>query len=90
MESKLKSPEGTAATAPIQGIPLATVQPGTTVHVSAVGAGYGLKSRLTSMGLIPGNDIKVVRNSSNGPLLVEVMGCRLMLGRGMALKIMVE
>jgi Fe2+ transport system protein FeoA len=52
-----------------------------------VGAGGGLKSRLAAMGLIPGSVLEVVRNHMHGPLIVQIKESRLVLGRGMALKI---
>ena len=63
---------------------------GEMVKMLSVEAGINLKSRLASMGLIPGVEIEVVRNSSSGPFIVVVKGARLVLGRGMARKIMVS
>lgn len=42
------------------------------------------------MGLVPGVEIEVLRNSLHGPFLIAVKGSRIMLGRGMAQKIVVE
>ncbi|MEW5949846.1 MAG: FeoA family protein [Thermodesulfobacteriota bacterium] len=52
-------------------------------------AGYGLQSRLFSMGLSPGVKMKVVKGAP-GPLVVLVRDTRLALGCGMAHKIMVS
>ncbi len=41
------------------------------------------------MGLSPGSEVIVVRNSL-GPMIIEVRGVRLALGRGLASKILVE
>jgi Fe2+ transport system protein FeoA len=41
------------------------------------------------MGLVPGTEIDVIMNSSRGPFIVAVKGCRIILGHGMAHKIMV-
>jgi ferrous iron transport protein A len=90
MESKLKCFNDFSPAAPAHGMPLAIVQAGRRVRLTGIVAGHGLKSRLAAMGLIPGVEMKVVRNSPNGPFLVEVMGSRIMLGRGMTLKILVE
>lgn len=70
-------------------MPLAIVQAGRRVRFVAVDAGHGLQVRLAAMGLVPGVEIEVIRNSIHGPFLVEVKGSRIMLGRGMAQKIMV-
>jgi ferrous iron transport protein A len=71
-------------------MPLSIVQAGRRVRLVAVNAGHGLLSRLTGMGLVPGVEIEVLRNSMHGPFLIAVKGGRIMLGRGMAQKIMVE
>lgn len=70
-------------------MPLAIVQVGRRVRFVAVDAGRGLQSRLSSMGLVPGVEIEVLRNSLQGPFLIAVKGSRIMIGRGMAQKIMV-
>jgi len=69
---------------------LTSVEPGKKVRVSAIESGSELKSRLASMGLLPGIEIEVLGQPAKGPLIVSVMGCRLMLGRGMAEKIAVR
>jgi len=70
-------------------MPLAIVQTGRRVRLVTVEAGHGLQGRLAAMGLVPGVEIEVLRNSTHGPFLVAVKGSRIMLGRGMAQKIMV-
>ena len=70
-------------------MPLAIVQVGRRVRFVAVDAGRGLQSRSSSMGLVPGVEIEVLRNSLQGPFLIAVKGSRIMIGRGMAQKIMV-
>jgi ferrous iron transport protein A len=52
--------------------------------------GMGIRRRLTNMGLHPGSKIKILSNSRGGPFVIGVGETRLMLGRGMAQKIMVE
>lgn len=52
--------------------------------------GHSLKARLADMGLIPGEPLEVVRNSTHGPFIILVKGTQVMLGRGMTHKIMVE
>ncbi len=71
-------------------MPLAMVQTGKTVRLVAVEAGQELQSRLAEMGMVPGIQLKVIQNSSNGPFIVGVKDSRIMLGRGMAHKILVE
>ena len=69
---------------------LAMVDEGKRVRLVAVHSGVGLKGRLAAMGLVPGVEIEVVRNRFRGPFVLEVKGSRMMLGRGMAHKILVE
>jgi ferrous iron transport protein A len=71
-------------------MPLAIVQSGRQVTVVAIQAGHGLQGRLANMGLVPGTEIRVLSNPMQGPFLIEVKGSRIMLGRGMAQKIIVE
>jgi len=69
--------------------PLSTVQSGASVKLASIAAGRGLNSRLASMGLVPNTVITVVNNGHPGPFIISVKGSRMMLGRGMAQKIMV-
>ena len=69
---------------------LTAVAPGTKVRVSTIESGSDLKARLASMGLLPGVVIEVLGRPTKGPMIVSVMGGRLMLGRGMAEKIAVR
>ena len=69
--------------------PLSKVQAGETVKLVGIEAGRGLNSRLASMGLVPNVKITVVNNSQPGPFVISVRNSKMMLGRGMAQKIMV-
>jgi ferrous iron transport protein A len=69
--------------------PLSTVKTGETVKLTGIEAGRGLNSRLASMGLLPGVEIKVVSSGHPGPFVISVKNSKMMLGRGMAHKIMV-
>jgi len=66
------------------------IESGRRVRLISVQAGQALQSRLTAMGLAPGAKIDVIRNLAHGPFVIAVKGSRIMLGRGMALKIIVE
>jgi ferrous iron transport protein A len=50
----------------------------------------GLAKRLISLGMIPGAEVQVLQNWGSGPLIVEVHGTRLALGRGQAARVTVE
>ncbi len=68
--------------------PLALCKPGEKVVVKDIAGGMGVRKRLESMGLYPGEEITVL-SAQKGPVIVRVKGCRVGIGRGMAHKIMV-
>ena len=70
-------------------MPLSMVRAGETVRLAGIEAGRGLNSRLASMGLVPNVKLKVVSNGHPGPFVINVKDSRMVLGRGMAHKIMV-
>jgi len=72
-----------------QGMPLAMVRPGELVTVTGVRAGRGLLRRLADMGLISGIQVRVINSRMPGPVLIDLRGSRVALGRGVAQKIMV-
>lgn len=63
---------------------------GDRVRVRGHTGGERLASRLAEMGLFKGADLEVLSGGSKGPMIVRTGGSRLALGRGMALKILVE
>ena len=69
--------------------PLSMVRARETVKLVSINAGQGLNSRLTAMGLVPDVEITVVNNAHPGPFVISVKDSKMMLGRGMAHKIMV-
>jgi ferrous iron transport protein A len=69
--------------------PLTMVNPGQEVTLVDIHGGRGIRSRLYSMGLIPGAKLTVVENSG-GPIMIAVNDTRLALGIGMARKIIVK
>jgi ferrous iron transport protein A len=70
-------------------MPLNAVNPGQEVTLIDIQGGRGLRSKLYSMGLIPGVKLTIVGNSG-GPIMIAVNDTRLALGFGMARKIIVE
>ena len=71
-------------------MPLAMVENGRRVRLLAVKAGCELKGRLSALGLVPGVEVEMIQNLINGPVIIGLKGGRLMLGRGMAQKIVVR
>ena len=51
---------------------LALVQAGRRVRLVAVDSGQGLQGRLAALGMIPGAEIEVLKNSFHGPFIVAV------------------
>ncbi|WP_419785954.1 FeoA family protein [Pseudodesulfovibrio sp.] len=67
---------------------LQTVGAGETAFVLAVDAGVKARTRLESLGIIPGAEVRVF-NNGQGPLLVSVGEGRVMVERGIAAKVLV-
>jgi ferrous iron transport protein A len=71
-------------------LPLGFLQTGRDAVVSDLAGGRSLRQRLTDMGVVRGTRVKVVKNDMGGPLIISIGEGRLAVGRGMALRIMVE
>ncbi|MCP4139397.1 MAG: ferrous iron transport protein A [Chloroflexi bacterium] len=70
---------------------LSDVKKGDLVRVLRLGGGSGLEDKLTQHGIYPGDCIRVLREAPmGGPILVDVHGREIALGRGVAKKIFVE
>jgi ferrous iron transport protein A len=69
--------------------PLIAVTPGQEVALIDIQGGRGLRSKLYSMGLIPGVRLTVL-GTRGGPVMIAVHDTRLALGVGMAKRIIVE
>ncbi len=71
-------------------MPLAMVSPGEMVQVVNMRAGWGLQRKLADMGLTPGVTIRVMNSQIPGPIIIDLRGSRLVLGYGMAQKVLVR
>lgn len=70
---------------------LLDVQHGSLVRISRLEGGANMRDKLTQHGLYPGDCVRVLRAAPmGGPLLVDVNGREIALGRGVAQKIVVE
>jgi ferrous iron transport protein A len=50
-----------------------------------------MQRRLAQLGFLPGNQVRIIRSAPfHGPLLLEVEGREIVLGRGVAAHILVE
>lgn len=70
--------------------PLSTTKAGESVRVVRIEAGRGLNSRLASMGLVADTELRVVSNGHPGPFVLIVKEAKVVLGRGVAHKILVR
>lgn len=70
---------------------LAESREGQVLVVKNLAAGFGAKRRLFNLGILPGERLTVLKSAAfGGPVLVEVRGTEVALGRGVARKIEVE
>lgn len=70
--------------------PLGYIQPNQERVITEIIGGYGLREKLTGMGLVKGKVVRMIQNDGYGPVIIAIGETRLGLGRGMAQKIMVE
>lgn len=70
-------------------MPLSMVAEGSQVILLNVNERKKLKKRLQDLGLYDGVKFDVVSNDMKGPFIINLMGSKLVLGRGVAQKIMV-
>ncbi|MEM4728243.1 MAG: metal-dependent transcriptional regulator [Thermoplasmata archaeon] len=71
--------------------PLTSLKPGSSAKVAFINGGRGVVRRLAEMGLTPGSPVRLLREAPlKGPVEVEVRGCCLAIGRGIASRIFVE
>jgi ferrous iron transport protein A len=73
-----------------QNVSVSDLGSGTRAVVRDIQGGKNIISRLSAMGLSVGSELEVLENRGQGPVLVRVRDTRIALGRGEALKIVVE
>jgi len=71
-------------------VPLAFLSENKQATVVEVVGGRGLVRRLYELGFTPGTKVRVISSSFPGPVLVDVKGARIALGRGVTMKIIVN
>ncbi|NHJ32217.1 MAG: ferrous iron transport protein A [Asgard group archaeon] len=67
--------------------PLIKLQEGRKGIVGKIVGGKSACKRLNELGLVPGAEVEMVNNISNGPVMIRVKGSKLALGRGLASKV---
>lgn len=69
---------------------LEQIQPPATVKLIDVHGGRHFQQRMKSMGLKPGQTLKIIKNIPNGPIIIRVATREVQIGQGMANKLLVE
>lgn len=70
---------------------LPQLKTGQTAKIKSLKCGFGLQRKIISLGIRIGREIKVISSQPfRGPIVVEVDGMRIALGRGIANKIIVK
>ena len=69
---------------------LSMVDQGEEVTLAHISGGRGIRSKLYSMGLVPGVAFTVLSRNGGGPVMLRIKDSRLAIGQGIAQKIIVE
>jgi len=72
-------------------VSLAEVKAGNRIRVVRIRGGLGIRQRLSCLGIHPGDSILLEKSGFiQGPVLVNIHGNQVALGRGIATRILVE
>ena len=71
-------------------IPLTETESETKVQVKQIPDGRRQMNRLFQLGLVRDEEITVIKNNGRGPLLILVKDTKVILGRGIAGRVMVQ
>ncbi len=71
-------------------MPLTLASVGEEVRLVDIRGGQDLRKRLADLGFNVGMTLRIVQKDVNGPMILAVKDSRMVLGRGMAQKVMVE
>ncbi len=58
--------------------------------IHSLEGGHGFKSRLSVLGFTPGTEVRMIQNFGHGPVIVEIKDTNIALGRGEAMKVIIE
>lgn len=61
-----------------------TLEKGRRAVVCGVRGGNARRGHLMNLGIVPGVPVRVIQAGTQGPMILEVLGTRIMLGRGLA------
>ncbi len=68
-------------------LPLTESLQNDTVKILQIKGGFGFRQRMSELGIMPGNTVKIIKNDHIGPLIIMVKNSRIALGRGMCRRI---
>ena len=68
---------------------LSTIAQGNLVRLCTLNVCRELAGRMTSLGLTPGATLRVIQNYGRGPIIINIRGTHVALGRGEAEQLMV-
>ena len=71
-------------------IPLSLLQDGEYAQIVTINGGKLVNLRMSELGFITGEYLKVIRNVGGGPIMVELKAGKIAIGRGVANKILCE
>lgn len=71
-------------------MPLSKISTGKSVIIDSINFDHKLRRKLQDMGLTPGVKLNVVSKSLLGPLVIDVRGTRVALGKGIVSNIQVS
>lgn len=66
------------------------IHQGKSARILRIDGGLMVRRKLLQMGIVPGIPVKVLRKAEKGPMLLSVLGNQLILGEGMAQKVVVR
>jgi len=67
---------------------LEALEKGKRAVVARIEGGLYAREKLLELGVVPGVPVRKLQGGRNGPVLVEVLGSQVMIGHGLAAKVM--
>ena len=72
-------------------IPLSQLREGMVARIKYLTGGFGLQRKILALGIRIGKNVKIISSHRfGGPIVIELDGMRIAIGRGVANKIIVE
>jgi len=69
---------------------LTDVEDGKEITIAGIEGGRFARKKLMDLGIIPGVKVTVIKRAGVNPMLLSVMGRQIVIGRGMAEKVIVH